>query len=294
MSTYTQQTSHMSLLTLPAELRLKIYEHLPALYPNSQHNISPTSALTPAICRTNTILRRETLPIYASDSLFAVCIDDSPVIWKCRIDSWISALGSTALSRIGSLQISRHWKLLQPQRWQGHVGFYIRIDKHSRKRIPSEDVHSISSVGKATDCPVGERRGLHVTTGTYPMYVCDPVQSSIFFAKVDQILIILTTVRVRDSRNMRSESIELLAIVFGERIRPSYSQHEIDHVQSGLSGADIRFLLEAIEVVASYKMPHEFDEASTPERRREILEDMEEKLRALDLSHLKRPPVRAY
>jgi hypothetical protein len=92
---------------------------------------------------------------------------------------------------------------------------------------------------------------------------------------------------------MRNESAELLARVF-RGICPPYSQHEIDHVQSGLSGADIRFLLEAIEVVASYQMPHEFDEASTPERRREILEDMEEKLRALDLSHFKRPPLQAY
>lgn len=161
----------MSLTTLPAELRLRIYEYIPELLPNVHHNIPPHSPLTPAICRASTVLRRETLPIYAADSRFQVCIDDSPGLWNRRIDCWISALGPVALSRIGSLQLSRNWRMLQPQRWQGHVGFYIRIDNLNRASNVHGGISSTSSRGPATDVQVVEWRGLKVMTGTYPVYV---------------------------------------------------------------------------------------------------------------------------
>lgn len=161
----------MSLLTLPAELRLRIFEFLPELLPNVHRNILPHAKLTPPICRVNAILRRETLPIYATDSLFAVCIDDSPELWKHRIDCWISALGP-AISRIGSLQISRHWKTLQPERWQGHVGFYIRIDHVGREpKLSEQGILPLALAGRNIDSPVVESRGLKVMTGTYPVYV---------------------------------------------------------------------------------------------------------------------------
>ncbi|CZT21989.1 uncharacterized protein RCC_07858 [Ramularia collo-cygni] len=228
----------MSLLALPAELRLRIYEYIPELLPNAHHNLLPTQ-ITPPISRTCTIFRRETLPLYATDSIFAICIDDSPEPWKRRIDSWISALGPE-ISRIRSLQISRHWNMLQPQRWQGRVGFYIRIDHLNRECRPSKrDGHNV----------VLEDGGLKVTTGTYPV--------------------------VRDTRNMRSASIELLARVFRERLATSSSD------RPGLTGDDVRFLVRAVEIVVSYKIPHSIDVESDRERSQEILQDMENTLRVL-------------
>lgn len=161
--------AEMSLLSLPVELRLRIYDYLPELLPNFHHNILPHNQLTPAISRVNTIIRRETLPIYATNSVFAVCIDNSPEFWKRRIDSWLAALGQPAISRIRSLQISRHWIMLQPQRWQGHAGFYVRIDRLCREAKSLKKTTPINI--PETDCPIVERRHMKVTTGTYPMYV---------------------------------------------------------------------------------------------------------------------------
>lgn len=104
--------------------------------------------------------------MYATDAVFVVCIDNFPIIWKRRMDCWIAAFQS-AIPRIGSLQISRHWKLLQPQRWQGHVGFYIRIDHSCSDANTRIDDDPVSCSGK--DSPLVDSRGLKVTTGTYPV-----------------------------------------------------------------------------------------------------------------------------
>lgn len=80
---------------------------------------------------------------------------------------------------------------------------------------------------------------------------------------------------------MRSESVELLARVFRDHLS-SHSQNALYYGSRGLSGVDVKFLMQAIEVVASYKMPHDLNQSSSQQRREEILEDMEVILRALD------------
>lgn len=157
----------MSLLTLPAELRLRIYDFLPDLRHNVHQEVLPGTELRPSICCVNSILRRETLPIYAADSMFEIRMDDSPRVWQGRIDAWISAQGST-ISQIKSLRISCHWKILQPQRNERHVGFYVRVDALSRG-ASSLTMAPMSSLNASDDSPVVG--GLKVTTGTYPMYV---------------------------------------------------------------------------------------------------------------------------
>lgn len=80
---------------------------------------------------------------------------------------------------------------------------------------------------------------------------------------------------------MRFESIELLARVFRDYIS-SASAPDVNNARCGLSGDDIRFLVRAIEVLASFKMPHAMDQESHEQRRQEVLKEMESKLRAVD------------
>lgn len=167
----------MSLLTLPAELRLRIYDYLPQLTRSEHQEIWLNTELTPPICCVNSILRRETLPIYATNSTFAISMDDSPQKWKSRIDCLILALGP-AMSRVGCLKLSRHWRILQPQRNQRHVGFYIRIDSFGRES-PSLDTAFVSTHGTPVESPVVASRGLKVITGTYPLYVNDYLTKSL-------------------------------------------------------------------------------------------------------------------
>lgn len=74
--------------------------------------------------------------------------------------------------------------------------------------------------------------------------------------------------------------MELLARVFREHLA-SCSQSELREVGRGILGRDICFLIQAIEVVASHQMPLEFDQQSTHQRKLEVLDEMEKKLRAL-------------
>lgn len=80
---------------------------------------------------------------------------------------------------------------------------------------------------------------------------------------------------------MRSESVELLARVFRAYLS-SHPQSVHEDVRHGLSDEDVDFLVQAVEVVASYNMPHDLDQESTQQRKKDILEDMEKRLRALD------------
>ena len=114
----------MGVLDLPAELRMAIYGHLPDLASFRHVTISPNNPLTPAICRTSHVLREETLPLYASTAFFIIQIDE-----KARLDSWLGALDANAISKVQGLQLSKHWNLEHPTRWQGHVGFYIRLQR---------------------------------------------------------------------------------------------------------------------------------------------------------------------
>ncbi|KAK3686320.1 hypothetical protein LTR37_019958, partial [Vermiconidia calcicola] len=120
----------MGLLDLPPEIRLQIYDYLPDFSPGRNETVGPNVRLTPALCRAGSrVLREEALPLYAKTSSFIIQTDDN----FNRVDAWLQALAAgDALSKVQSLQLSRHWKIKQPSRWQGHVGFYVRVHLHDK------------------------------------------------------------------------------------------------------------------------------------------------------------------
>ncbi|KAF2484554.1 hypothetical protein BDY17DRAFT_309761 [Neohortaea acidophila] len=117
----------MGLLEIPTELRMHIFEHLADLSYGRDETIGPNVRLTPAICRVCHTIRKETLPLYAKTSSFSIQTDDNLHVSNTRVQAWLQALGPTALSKVENLHLSKHWKLKQPSRWQGHVGFYVRL-----------------------------------------------------------------------------------------------------------------------------------------------------------------------
>lgn len=126
-SFFTTFITNMGLLELPAELRVQIFEYLPDLSYGRHETIGPNVRLTPAICRVSYSLRADTLPLYARTSAFIIQTDDNLHVSNNRVQLWLQALGDDAVCEVQSLQLSRHWKIKQPSRWQGHVGFYVRI-----------------------------------------------------------------------------------------------------------------------------------------------------------------------
>ncbi|KAK4569934.1 hypothetical protein LTR86_002904 [Recurvomyces mirabilis] len=108
----------MSLLGLPAELRNAIYQYLEELQPGRHETVAPNVKLTPRICRASRWLRQETLPLYGDED----CYPEGD-----RISLWLETLGD-AIKHVRSFQISRHWNISQPTRYQGHVGFYLRME----------------------------------------------------------------------------------------------------------------------------------------------------------------------
>ena len=117
----------MGLLDLPTELRIQILEHLPDLSYGRHETVGPNVRITPAICRVSRVLREDALPIYAKTSSFIIQTDDCLNVINNRVQVWLQALGDVALSHVENLQLSRHWKIPRPSRWQGHVGFYVRL-----------------------------------------------------------------------------------------------------------------------------------------------------------------------
>ncbi|CAK3838271.1 Hypothetical predicted protein [Lecanosticta acicola] len=259
----------MSLLGLPTELRLRIYEFLPELAPDRYETVTAYSKITPSICRVSRILRYETVPVFASGSQFAVQIDDAGDGWYDRLSCWLDALGPEAISRIRSLQISRHWCIPKPLRWQGHVGFYMRIEQRKPKKISSKS--SVGSSSTSSFRPEWDERFVRpmaegrwdVTTGTYPV--------------------------ARDMRGMRLESVELLAEVIRHHLHvptpPSDAlslSHNIDN--PGLHRRDVEFLFKALEIVASHPITaYDIEQAESGRHRRlETWTNMENQLRALN------------
>lgn len=119
----------MGLLELPVELRIEILEYLDELSYGRHETIGPNVRLTPAICRANRTLRQDALPLYAKTSFFIIQTDDDLDFANSRVQAWLQAMGDTALKQVENIQLSRHWKIKQPSRWQGHVGFYIRLQQ---------------------------------------------------------------------------------------------------------------------------------------------------------------------
>lgn len=125
----------MSLLSLPPELRIQILSHLPdhaAFSPSRTETVGPNIRLTPPISRVNRTLRRESLPLFAKHAAFIIQTDDDLQAPNGRLKIWLDAFGGEPLSKVQSLQLSRHWKIRQPARWQGHVGFYVRLQLYDR------------------------------------------------------------------------------------------------------------------------------------------------------------------
>lgn len=119
----------MAFLDLPAELRLHILTYLPDFLPGRTETVGPNVRITPAICRTSRGLREEALPLYAKSASFSIQTDDNTRSPNSRMSSWLDALSPEALTCVHCLQLSRHWQIEQPSRWQGHVGFYVRLQR---------------------------------------------------------------------------------------------------------------------------------------------------------------------
>jgi len=115
-------------LLLPAEVRLRVYDFLPELASGRHEIVTLDTVLTPAICRVNKLLRRETLPLYAGNCHFAIQIDGAQVRDGNVISAWLEQLEPSGLKSVTSVQLSCHWRVPQPTRWQGHVGFYVRLE----------------------------------------------------------------------------------------------------------------------------------------------------------------------
>jgi len=116
--------------TLPAELRLHVYQYLPELQTGRQETVAPLVALTPGICRASKWLREETLPLYAGNASFHIQADQDAYPKGDRVNIWLGALGD-AIKHVRNFNLSRHWTINGPTRWQGHVGFYFRMERVS-------------------------------------------------------------------------------------------------------------------------------------------------------------------
>ncbi|KAF2171076.1 hypothetical protein M409DRAFT_19048 [Zasmidium cellare ATCC 36951] len=257
----------MSLLSIPTELRLHIYTYLPDLQPTNTHELRPNTKLTPSITRVCQTLRHESLPIYASNTTFNLPLDANST--TTGLQTWLSALGPRSIPKIRSLTISRHWSIPQPLRWQGHVGFYVRIERRKPRKFTSKSsVNSTSSFRPEWNAhfvrPLAE--GIwEVTTGTYPV--------------------------ARDIRGMRLESVELLAEVIRQHLHvptplaQMREQSSGNEYNVGLTESDVNFLVQAMDAVARHPIStYDIDQAESARRRRlETWTDMEQQLRALNV-----------
>ena len=115
----------MGILQLPTELRLHVFAYL--LQYGNHVTIGPNVQLTPALCRANRTCRQESLPLYAKTSAFVIQTDDSSRTVNDRVNIWLDALGNMALSCVENLQLSRNWHLQVPTRFQGNIGFYVKL-----------------------------------------------------------------------------------------------------------------------------------------------------------------------
>ncbi|KAK4543124.1 hypothetical protein LTR36_005901 [Oleoguttula mirabilis] len=180
----------MGLLDLPAELRLRIYDYLPELCPDRQGSVAPNFN-TPAVCRASRQLHNETLPIYAGNSHFEIEIDESMNDQASRMTSWLRALGPLGVGHVRSLQLNCHWDIRQPIRWQGHVGFYIRLVK----------------ANDAWQC----------TAGTYP-FARDTRDMRLQSVELVQHVVkqeVLQPIATRDKQALRCSDVELAVAAMG-------------------------------------------------------------------------------
>ena len=247
----------MSLLSLPAELRLRIYDELPDFNHSIRQNVTISSghALTPALSRTNRLIRRETLPLYARNSHFAIPLEEQSALsrgFRTPLDVWLDGLGETGVSRLHILLLSQHWKITQPTRWQTHVGFYLRLEHGT----PDSDV-------------AGQNTGWKSSIGTYPI--------------------------AKDIGGMRLESVELLQRHFVAYLAWACQKRRLDNGEPGsppnavlsLTLSDFTFIVEAMKIVARHPIStYDLDQDQQGRQsRRGTFVKMEGALRELGMSY---------
>ncbi|KAF2766800.1 hypothetical protein EJ03DRAFT_259583, partial [Teratosphaeria nubilosa] len=115
------------LLHLPAELRLRIYDFLPDLWPGRHEVVGGSINITPPICRTCTLLRTETVPVFAGNAHFAIQAARPDI--ETTVRRWLCEIGPAGVKKLQSLQWRCHWNLAMPTRGEGHVGFYLRLER---------------------------------------------------------------------------------------------------------------------------------------------------------------------
>ncbi|RMZ10295.1 hypothetical protein D0862_03299 [Hortaea werneckii] len=119
----------MALSALPPELRLRIYDYLPDIADRRTVAVKDPASFLPPLRRTSRQLHQETISIYAENTHFAIDTSEDSREGASLLTRWLAALGPSGVRKIRSLQLSRHWDASQPTRWQGHVGFYVRLEK---------------------------------------------------------------------------------------------------------------------------------------------------------------------
>lgn len=207
---------------------------MPDFQANRTEHITATSQLTPSICRVNTLLRRETMCIYAAHANFIISMDEGASFWPNRVASWLNALGPELLTRIRSIQLSRHWAIPSPLRYQGHVGFYIKVDL-TKTCPPFSELAWENSVDVAHHFRNLGEPELHecVTGGTYP--------------------------RARDSRHFRYHSLlQIKRIIanhfaettFPEGVAAAADQGEVTRLQC----SDVEFMIRLMDIVATHPL----------------------------------------
>jgi len=212
----------MSLLTIPPELRLRIYDYLQDFNQANRKNVTIDSgnALTPALSRSNCLLRRETLPLYAQAAHFAIPLQEKPAQPQSHrnpVNIWLDALGEVGVAKLQSLLLSQHWKITQPTRWQTHVGFYLRLE------------HSTPGSNDASECT-----GWKCSIGTYPI--------------------------AKDIRGMRLESVELLQRHVMACLSWAYKERQSSDAETArksntalsLLREDLDFIMEAMRIIARH------------------------------------------
>ena len=256
LSIAVMDSTTVGLLTLPAELRLRIYDYLPDLSKDKQLYIAAGNALTPHICRTSKLLREETIPLFACNANFSISLAANPNSGNWLTNAmtvWLDGLGDTGLIKMSKLILSRHWELSKPTRNQNHVGFYLKLERDNSRKDRNQP---------GTYLPKWK-----TTVGTYPV--------------------------ANDMRGMRRESAELLKKIVAARLECGHAEEATINGGSGTSGPrsftreDLELIIRAIDVIARHPFSTiELDQDHEgKQRRRNAFEKMEQELLLLAKGH---------
>ncbi|KAK3116314.1 hypothetical protein LTR53_003441 [Teratosphaeriaceae sp. CCFEE 6253] len=201
----------MPLGTLPAELRLHIYSYLPELQAGHHQTVAPYATLTPGVCRASRWLRQETLLLHVSNAQFSIQADLDTFPKVDRVGIWLRALGD-AIRHVRSINLSRHWVVNTPTRWEGHVGFYFRMD-----RIGNE---------------------WRTSAGTYP--ICnDATAMRMVSVRLLQHFVreaVLQTVERREKSQLRQSDVELIAAAMNVVATRPLSVYDTEQGEAGGHG----------------------------------------------------------